>query len=155
MEDNQYSNSNLDSLILYDATVRDILRVREIELHRYGLTHVQARVFYLLLKNQEPVKISNISVMLSRKPHSTSELISRMEKNGLVKKTKVPPGRTTIVSITEKGREIYGNLSRKSLEMVFSVLNEEERKQVDDHMGRLRAKARDLLGMDHVPPFLA
>ncbi len=155
MEDNQYNSAILDSLVLYDATVRDILRVREIELHQYGLTHVQARVFYLLLKMKEPVKISDISVMLSRKPHSTSELISRMEKNGLVKKTRVPPGRTTIVSITEKGRDIWGNLPRKSLEMVFSALNDEERQQIDEYMGRLRGQARDLLGMDHVPPFLA
>ena len=155
MKESVISDPYLDLLVLLDAATRDVLKVRKTELEQSGLTYIQVRLLYLLLEMGEGVKITDISAMLSRKPHSISELITRMESSGLIKKTRVPPGRTTLVTITKKGRDLYAGVSRKSLEILFTTLDEDERRQFDGYLKRIRAKARELIGLDYVPPFLA
>lgn len=148
------SDQNLDLMILLDHTTRNVLRAREIELNQYGLTPVQARVLYILTNIEGGMMLSEITKTLSREPHSVSELIKRMEKNGLVKKVKVPPGRTIKVYITAKGRQVYGRSNRRAIGMVFSKLTEREKRQLGDILNKLRHESRELLGLDHKPPFL-
>ena len=141
-------------LVLLDGTTRDILRAREIELNQYGLTHVQARVLFLLQNTESGATITDITKMLSRKPHSTSQLLRRMNQNGFVKKVKTPRKRTVKVFITPKGQQSYSRSHMRSLEMIFSVLSDEQRQQLNLSLNEIRNKARVLLGLDYKPPFL-
>ncbi len=154
MKNGNLRDPNLDLLVLLDATARDALKVRGVELQQYDLSYVQVRLLYLLLKINKAVNVTDVSNMLSRKPHSISELLTGMAASGLIRKTKLPPGRTMKISITRKGRRLYSGVERKSLELLFSVLDEEERKHFDSCLMRIRTRAREMLGLDYIPPFL-
>ncbi len=102
MKNGDLRDPNLDFLVLLDATARDALKVRGLELQQYDLSYVQVRLLYLLLKTNKAVNVTDVSNMLSRKPHSISELLTGMAASWLIRKTKLPPGRTMKISITRK-----------------------------------------------------
>jgi hypothetical protein len=57
--------------------------------------------------------------------------------------------------MTKKGQTKYGNLTRKSIDMIFSSLSEKEKLTFCDLLEKLLSKSRNLLGLDYEPPFLA
>ena len=108
----------------------------------------------MLMKHNKGVTLAEISRWIMRELHSVSSLINRMDKLGLVKKTKGPEANKISVILTDKGRKLYSHTTNQSITMIFSTLSPEEKKQFQSHLKKLRIKARDLLGMDYKPPFL-
>ncbi len=62
-------------------------RARENELRPLGITMIQAGVLWLLTGLGRPASPAELSVMLFRKHHSVSQLLKRMEKQGLVERS--------------------------------------------------------------------
>ena len=145
---------NLKLWVLLDQTAFAVARNRDLELKQYGLTPAQAAVLYTLENYNGQATQNEISQFTMRQHHSVSTLINRMVDRGLVEKVQLPNGSGSLVSITKKGRNIYANTNRSSVEMIFSVLSEEEREQYAIFLKRLLKKARNLLGIDYRPPFL-
>ena len=147
-------STDIDLWVLLDQTRDAISRAREMELSQYKITKVQASVLFMLLTQNGKVALSDISKWILREPHSISSLISRMERNGLVKKSKEPGDDRIQVILTEKGQQIYSQITWRSIEMVFSSLSEEEKLSLQFNLKKLRTQARSLMGLDYKPPFL-
>jgi len=98
--------------------------------------------------------MTQIAAFTMRQRHSVSTLVDRMEKAGLVKKVKIPNKKGYQVTITKKGNERYQNATAKSIEMLLSSLSSEEKQKLTEYLTLLLNKAREMLGLNHNPPFL-
>lgn len=112
---------------------RDIVfEVREKELAQFGLRPRHSAVIYAIKTLGEKATPGEIANIVFRKPHSVSVMLNRMEKKGLIKKNKAPGGgNRIIVTLTKKGEEAFEKASqRESLNRIFSVLTQTQRKQM-------------------------
>ena len=102
-----------------------VFRVRENELASVGLTAMQAAVLFIIKSIEGPAVPAEIARWIFREHHTVSGLLNRMEKEGLVKKTKGRPQRNMItVEITEKGEQAYTRSRElKSVHRIMSGLS--------------------------------
>ena len=128
-----------------------IYKARTRELRRFGISPIEASVLFSTQVNRGTVALSELSRCLLREPHSVSQLITRMEKKGLVRKVK-DLDRKNLVSVvmTEKGQQAYDqSTGREAIHYVMSSLSEEERQQLSSCLEKLLGKAAMELGMDY------
>ena len=109
-----------------------VLDVRKKELSKQGLLIMHTAVIFVVKRLGDQATPGNIAKILYRKPHSISVLLDRMEKKGLVKKSKASDvGNRIIASLTPQGEKAF-ELARKreSIKSIFSVLTQTQRKQM-------------------------
>lgn len=140
--------------VLFDQTRDTIAKARELELDHYKLSRVQVAVLYTLMSENRGLTISEIANWNVREHNSVLSLVNRMDKLGLVKKMRNANANKVKILLTEKGRKLYTNATRLSLEMIFSILSEEEKEKMESILKKLRTKSRELLGIGYKPPFL-
>jgi DNA-binding MarR family transcriptional regulator len=141
--------------VLLRQTRDAMVKAREKELEKYGISSIQAAVLFNVQAIGPEATPAEISRRLVREPHSVSGLLNRMEKQGLITRVKDLPKRNMVrVSLTEKGREAY-ELSTKRFSMhdTMSVLSEVEQSQLWSMLEKLRDKALKLAGIGHELPF--
>ena len=70
-------------------------------------------------------------------------LLKRMESKDLIVRTESPERKNTwIISLTKKGKKIYKESNtRDSMHALMSVFSDDEQKQFDELLTRLRDKA--------------
>jgi len=127
-----YNDRAFDLWWLFDEVDRAIMKAREKDLGQYDLTFEQSGILHVLqIAGNEPT-LSKISRMNLREPQSVSGIIDRMEKRGLVNKTRCLGKKNMIrVTLTEMGRQAYRNASiRDSIHDIMSVLSEKEYEQL-------------------------
>ena len=127
-----------------------IFGARQKQLRRYGISATQATALLAIQAIGDKATPAEISRWLFRKPHSVSELLSRMEKEGLVRKIKDLNRRNLVrVELTEKGYEAcYQSMKEESIHKIMSSLSEEDRQQLRSILGRLRDEALKGLGAE-------
>jgi DNA-binding MarR family transcriptional regulator len=108
----------------------------------------------LLLDKGGSATMHEISNITMRQHNSTSTLIKRMLKQGLVGKEKMSTGKRYKISITKKGQSIYEKVTRISINMAFSALSPKEKQRLAACLRQLIDKGRDMLGLDQTFPFL-
>ena len=97
----------------------------------FGLTAVQVGVMYVVrMLNSKGVQTSpsEISRWVFREPHTTSALLHRMEKQGLVKLKRISrANRQLRAELTEKGEELYRRQveARQVIPEILDVLSPE------------------------------
>jgi DNA-binding MarR family transcriptional regulator len=132
--------------VLVAQTKDAILRVREREYARYGISNERRAVLYIIENNGGRATPVEIARELFRELHSVTELLKRMEEAGLITRHK-GSGRSKVeVRITEKGRDVF-NQSRNNEtdERVFSVLTKRERERLTLYLSKIRRRVlRDL-----------
>jgi DNA-binding MarR family transcriptional regulator len=131
-KDSPADRETLDLLILIGWT-RDIIRkVRQKELAPYGLNPDKAAVLQVIQNLGGSARPSEIAPKILRERHSVHELLRRMEKARLLKKTNSTRRKNGIVfELTEKGREAHGHVSkRKLVHKIFSSLSKDDRKHL-------------------------
>jgi DNA-binding MarR family transcriptional regulator len=130
-----------------------IARERDIELTRYGISPEQSHILHHL-HDQGGSSTLNLIASFSLVSHNAASLmVRRMEKQGLVDRTKTQNSKQFRVSITQKGRDVFDKMPKISVEMTFSTLTLEEKRQFLICLKKLEERARKLLGMDYRPPF--
>jgi MarR family multiple antibiotic resistance transcriptional regulator len=140
--------------VLFSQTRDAILKVRERELHSYHISERHAQILFivnLIGRNATPAKISR---WLLREPHSISEIIDRMEKQGILKKVKDLDRKNQVrIEVTEKGQKMYERsfIPRKLID-ILSVLNEREKKQFITSLMKLRTEAIKHVGARYEVP---
>lgn len=84
-----------------------------------------------------------------------SEILSRMEKQGLVRKAKNLDRKNLVrVELAEKGIGAYNQSSRReSLHRIMSYLSDEERRQLNAILNALRDRALREAGKELRTPF--
>jgi DNA-binding MarR family transcriptional regulator len=141
--------------ILLDQTDSIVTNTIELELKHLRVTQPQIRILTMLSRQDEPVTLEQLSNWTLKEFNSVSTLINRMEKKGLVKKTKKDGDLRTYVDLTEKGSKLYHlDVTERSIHLIFEKLSEEERKQLRALLMKVRDATRDIMGLDYKPPFL-
>jgi len=123
------------------AQVREVMfKARQKELQRYNLSPRQSAVLFIIHAIGDKVTPAEISRWLLRESQSVSEILSRMEKQGLLRKVKNLDRKNLVgVELTEKGIEAYNqSLRRESIHRIVSYLSDEERRQLYAILNTLR-----------------
>ncbi|MFC1901623.1 MarR family winged helix-turn-helix transcriptional regulator [Chloroflexota bacterium] len=130
---------------------RDVIfRAREKELGQYDITPRQVAILFTLkILNDIKVKatIVEISRWVLREAHSVSRILTRMETEGLVSRSKgVDKRNEVVINLTEKGEQAYTqSLNRESIREIMSCISEEDRQQLFSYLKKLREKGLEYL----------
>jgi DNA-binding MarR family transcriptional regulator len=144
------------SFHLWGVLVRanfSISRSRFHEIAEVGLTPEKAKILHIIQISGESISQNKISGITMRRQHSVSDLVNRMVREGLVKKTKHLEDRVYTIKMSKKGKDKYHKLQKNTLDIIFSVLTREERQNLHLVLNKLLEKSRGLLGLDYTSPF--
>ena len=125
-----------------------ILRARERDYARYGISNERRAVLFIIQNSGGHATPVEIARGLFRELHSVTEMLKRMEADGLISRQK-GPGRSKIeVRLTEKGLDVFKqSLHNKTDERIFSVLTKRERETLSSILFKLRSKVLQDLGI--------
>ena len=128
-----------------------ISRVRQKELKPYNINLRQSATLTAILTLGDGATPVAISRWIIREINTVSELFTRMERQGLVSKSKdLENKRQKNILLTEKGLEAYNQSRRRgSVNKIMSCLSDEERQQLKACLKKLCDKALEELGIDH------
>jgi len=129
-------------------------RARSIELSSINLTPEQSHILRILMVNGGTSTINEIADITFRTHNTVSILVKRMEKAGLVYREKKESSKQYLLSISEKGSELFKTMPIDSIEMIFSAMSDEEKELFSSYLDRLEQEARHILGLDYIPPLL-
>jgi DNA-binding MarR family transcriptional regulator len=140
--------------VLFDQTRDTLIRAVELELKQSKTNFAQCHIFYVLTQEKNGMTQGDLSKWLLRNLNTVSTLINKMEKEGVVKKTKNKEDGKVYITLTQKGSEVWDESSERAIFLTFSALSEEEKEKFKVLLEKLRAEARNILGLDFKPPFL-
>lgn len=132
---------------LLNYTQYVIGKARQKELARCDISPRESAVFLALQAIGKEATPAKISRWLLREPHSISELLSRMENAGLIRKVKDLTRKNMVrVVLTDKGCEAQNKGSTLvTIHKIMSSLSEEERQQLNSSLRILLHSAQKLL----------
>jgi DNA-binding MarR family transcriptional regulator len=122
-------------------------RAREMELSRVGITLPQAAVLYFLGTARETLTPTKLARLTYKEPHTISGLLNRMEKQGLIKKTKDLKRKNLVrVSLAKKGEELSKRLlSERVVINITSCLSKKELDTLNELTDKLFERTIELL----------
>ncbi|USX52995.1 MarR family winged helix-turn-helix transcriptional regulator [Lentzea sp. HUAS12] len=89
-----------------------------------------------------PLRMNDLSAMLSIVPRSVTDTVVPLERQGLVQRERDPrDGRAQVVSLTPAGRATYDAVSAKffaAASEVLSVLDDDEKRQLEGLLKAVR-----------------
>ncbi len=139
---------------ILDHTRFMIGRAREKELAQFGLTPEQSHVLDILIARGGSITINEIAEITQRQHHSISTLVARMSRQGLVTKRKnLTDLRKWDVFITNKGEQVFRNVTQDSIHHIVSCLPEAERKTCKYGLLCLLKRAYEELGQPELPVY--
>jgi DNA-binding MarR family transcriptional regulator len=140
-------DGNYELAVLLVQARDAVMKARRKELTRYHISPRQSAVLYYIQAIGAKATPAEISRGLFRESHSISEILGRMEKQGLLRRVKDLSRKNMVrVELTEKGREACNQSEKRaSLDKIFSTLSKEERQQLRSYLERLRDKALRLI----------
>jgi DNA-binding MarR family transcriptional regulator len=149
------SDPEINLLVLLDQTCSIVSNAIELELKHLHITQPQVRVLNMLSRENRPVTLDELGDWTVKELNSVFALVNRMEKKGLVKKTKNGDDLKTYVALTEKGNMLYHKkVTERSIHLIFGKLTETQKKQLESILVEVRDNTRELMGMNYKPPFL-
>ncbi|MBN1856912.1 MAG: hypothetical protein JW846_08165 [Dehalococcoidia bacterium] len=106
-----------------------MLRARQAELTDVGISTIEAATMLAIDDLGERALPIRISEWILRRPNSTSALLQRMEKDGLVQRAYDLERKNLVrITLTGHGRELLEKVrARSSVHQVFNELSDEER----------------------------
>ena len=141
---------------LLSQAANALSRAADNELRPVGITMMQAAVLFFVKNAKAPATPAEISRWLFREPHTVSQLLMRMETQGLVKRTKDLEYKNMIrITLTEKGEEAYKQQTEmRAIGKILSSLSQEECDKLGAHLKKLRDEAiRELDARPRQLPF--
>lgn len=134
--------------VLIAQTKDAILRARERDYARYGISNERRAILYIIENNGGRATPVDIARSLFRELHSITEMLKRMENDGLVKRNR-GSGRSKVeVTLTKKGRDVFEqSLHNETDKRIFSVLAKEDRDQLASYLFTLRSQVLQDLGI--------
>ena len=149
------SDKDYELSVLLQQTSDAVVRAWDKELSKHGISSVEAAVLFVVQSVGERTIPAVITRWLFRMPHTVTTLLFRMEKKGLIRKTKDLDRKNLVrVSLKEKGKQAYDDsIARESIHKILSVLSEEDHRQLSSYLVKLRDRALGELRIDYKPPF--
>jgi DNA-binding MarR family transcriptional regulator len=147
-EDMQFPDEYFMLWVLIAQTKDAILRARERDYARFGISNERRAVLFVIQNSGGRATPVEIARDLFRELNSVTEMLKRMEKDGLIKREKAA-GRSRIeVSLTEKGLDVFRqSLHNQTDRRIFSVLTKSERERLAATLFKLRGKVLEDLGI--------
>ncbi len=140
--------------ILLSQANHFLTRVQDRELREIGASRMEFSVLFALDNIGPSATPNSISQWIGRTPHSTSMLLTRMEKNGLVTRKRDMNDKTRVrILPTDKGRKIY-ELAQgtHAVYKLISDIPRENQRQLAANLEGLRDAALKELGVRTKPP---
>ena len=142
-------DQNYNLWALLDLTHHAIMKVRRKEFDKQKVSVTQATVLLIVEALGDKATPAEISQWLFREPNSVSEILSRMKKQGLIRKVN-DLGRKNLVRVvlTKEGQEAYyWSAKEEAVRRIISTLSEEERRQLALCLYSLWGRALEELGI--------
>lgn len=141
--------------VLLHQTRDAVHKSAEKELRRFGLSPMEAALLFAVHAIGERATPAEISRWLFRESHSVSGLLDRMEKKGLVKRSKDLERKNLVrISLTDKSADFCRTYAEmKVIDRILGALSQEERKRLAAYLKRLRDRALEDLGIERELPF--
>ena len=133
-------------------TRRALQKVRSKELWKYEITSAEAMVFSSIkTMNDNDVTPGKIARWSLTDPHAVSQLLKRMEKRGLVTRTRDTRHKNRLlIAMTEKGEQTYEKSSQRITQnKLMSSLSVVQRNQLESCLDTLYDAAMNELGIDY------
>ena len=142
-------------VVLLRLTNDAIIRVRRKDLRKYGISVEEWGVLSMVRLIGEKATPAEIARWMFREHHSVVALLNRMEKKGLISKTRDLERRNMRrISLTKKGEEAYLTSGEADAHReVVSDLSPDERQQLIKYLRVLRDRALKNLGIEYKPKF--
>ena len=143
-------NNEFFSLWVLVAQCKDVvLKARERDYARFGISNERRSILFTIFDCGGQSTPTEIARRLFREVHSVSEMLVRMEKDGLITKRKANGQNKVEVRLTPKGLDVFEqSLHSETDKRVFSVLDEDERKLFASLLMKVRKKALDEIGWE-------
>jgi DNA-binding MarR family transcriptional regulator len=152
---NKKDDPRINLFILLEQTRDIVVHAVKLELNHYRTSVPQVKLLVMLSRENRELTFNELSNWALRELNSVSNLINKLEKRGLVKKLKKKGDEKTYIALTEKGSRFYDEeVTERSIHLIFDSLSQEEKKQLEALLKKVRDTTRDLLGIDYKPPFL-
>jgi DNA-binding MarR family transcriptional regulator len=134
--------------ILIAQTKDAILRARERDYARYGISNERRSVLFIVQNSGGRATPVEIARGLFRELHSVTEMLKRMEADGLIARHK-GTGRSKVeVELTDKGLDVFNQSLRNETDRrIFSVLTKKERETLVSTLFKLRGAVLQDLGI--------
>jgi DNA-binding MarR family transcriptional regulator len=138
VEDKEY-----DIWILLSRVYHLIAMLRKLELSKFDILPVQSYILFVIKALGDDTTPSRVSEYVYQQRSSISDILNRMEKQGLIKKTNTSGSKKrVIVTLTEKGEKALElSKQRKYLHKVMSALTDEKKQQLEKGLEILRDAA--------------
>jgi DNA-binding MarR family transcriptional regulator len=119
---------------LFSYTYRLIDSSSRVIFRKYGLSLSTVAILSILYQTGQNFKPIEFARICKRKPNTITVILNRMEKRGLLKKTKDNYRKNAKrVSLTKKGQLVIQNVANNNVyHKIFATLSEEKRKQLMD-----------------------
>ena len=146
--DNDNTKEQIRTLEKLCQQTHDYLnRVGSIKLGRIGLTSVRMMVLSILNQASEPVTIAMVAGGIAREQNTVTELLKRMEQDGLIKKVR-QQGKPNLytIELTKKGEEAYSRaVELHAHYKILASLTQEERGNLGVYLKKIRSKSLEEL----------
>jgi DNA-binding MarR family transcriptional regulator len=143
-----YSNEYFLLWVLIAQTKDAILRARERDYARYGISNERRAILYIIQNNGGRATPVEIARNLFRELHSITEMLKRMERDGLVTRSRASGRSRVEVALTSKGLDVFDqSLHNQTDKRIFSVLTQKEREHLASYLFKLRGRVLKDLGI--------
>lgn len=141
-----FLDSSYNLYLLLYLTHIALFRARYYEIKEFGITSMELALLVIVDGLGESATPAEISRWIMRKRPTVSELLNRMERNGLVIRTGYKDNKKRKkVTITNKGREALGKATKKDIwHTIMGSLSDDEYHQLWSLLEKLKDKAVSL-----------
>jgi DNA-binding MarR family transcriptional regulator len=134
--------------VMIAQTKDAILKARQRDYARFNISNERRAVLWSIQNNGGHATPVEISRQLFRELHTVTEMLKRMEKEGLIQRYKGSGRSRFEVKLTGKGLEVFNqSLHNETDERIFSVLTKKEREHLASYLWKLRGQVMKELGI--------
>ncbi|MEJ2245823.1 MAG: MarR family transcriptional regulator [Acidobacteriota bacterium] len=151
-EDKEY-----DLWILISRVYHMVAKLRNMEMNKYGILPVQAYMLFMIRAMGDATTPAELSRYVYQQRNSVSDILNRMEKQGLITKEKSSSGNgRVLVRMTRKGEKaLQLSRQREHLHNIMSALTEGQRQNLESLLELLKDRAIEEFSADRktmLPP---
>ena len=134
--------------VMIAQTKDGLLRARTRDYARFDISNERRAVLWVIQNNGGKAAPVEIARQLFRELHSVSEMLVRMEKEGLITREKSSEKSRIYAKLTSKGHEVFNqSLYNETDKRIFSVLTKKQRERLLSYLWKIRGKVLNELGI--------
>jgi DNA-binding MarR family transcriptional regulator len=140
---NKTENKEYDIWILLSRVYHLIAMLRKLEMSKFDILPVQSYILFIIKALGDDTTPSRIAEYVYQQRSSISDILNRMEKQGLIKKTSNSGSKKRVlITLTDKGEKaLLISRKREYLHKIMSSLTEEKKQQLESGLEVLRDSA--------------